>query len=89
MGIKSRSLFFPLRLPKSFFKYNKMKKSREFYSDSGKKSREFLCYVGKNQGSFIVIAGKNQWSFEIIMCQNYLPSNQIIQKNEKKIIKLI
>ena len=44
LGIKSGSLFFPLRLPKSLFKFNKMKKSREFYSDSGKKSREFWNY---------------------------------------------
>ena len=51
MGIKSRSLFFPLRLPKSFFKFNKMKKSREF-----------LCSAGKNQGSFEIIMCQNLYN---------------------------
>ena len=66
-----------------------MKKSREFYSDSGKKSREFLCSAGKNQGSFIVIAGKNQGSFEIIMFQNLHNRQQNHPKKKAKLITCI
>ena len=55
-----------------------MKKSREFYSDSGKKSREFLCHAGKNQGSF-----------EIIMCQNLHNRQQNHPKKKAKLIACI